>query len=127
MCRVEFDPWPSELVLLAKSSAGKWHERMRQPVEMPEFEAEALARPETLVHPVDLGRDTRAGGLATSGRRSEGTLAVAAVSRSRDLEGLKLKTWFASAACQGNAVRTFPGERPPRGNASAAACPPRDV
>ena len=56
MTRISLEADPAEVVLLAKSSPdGEFRELARQAVTLPPFEAEAVARPESVIHPVDLG------------------------------------------------------------------------
>ena len=54
-CQVSFPQGPTELVLEAKSADGKVVDLARQKVDRPAFEAEAIARPERIINPVDLG------------------------------------------------------------------------
>ncbi len=70
-CRVSFDPWPTELVLMAKSR-GVLTELARQPIESAAFEADAAARPERIIHPVDLGTILVPSDWLLLGRRSDG-------------------------------------------------------
>ena len=53
--RVELDRWPAELALLRSSGPDQWQELLRQKVDTLDFEADAVARPDNPVHPVDVG------------------------------------------------------------------------
>lgn len=50
--RKELHAWPDEIVLWPAGSVGKETETFRQKIQPPGFEAEAMARPETTLHPV---------------------------------------------------------------------------
>ncbi len=54
--RVQFDIWPSEVVLLAPAENGRREELTRQSVQVPTLEAEAIARSEVAIAPIDLAR-----------------------------------------------------------------------
>jgi hypothetical protein len=96
--RVTFDTVPAELVLLArKGTEGAYKEVARQAVERTEFEAQAEARPDKVINPVDLGTILvpfdwllLAGG---QGARVD----VAAISRTRDMTAARVTAWFDSA------------------------------
>ena len=93
---VEFDHWPSELVLFRQAGSNQVQELVRQKVDTPEFEAEALARPDDPVHPVDLGTIlVPSDWLLLEGQQS-GTIRFAALCRRPGLSRVLLKAWFAS-------------------------------
>ena len=95
--RVEFDHWPSELVLFRQAGPDQVQELVRQKVDTPEFEAEALARPDDPVHPVDLGTIlVPSDWLLLEGQQS-GTIRFAALCRKPGVSRRLLKAWFASA------------------------------
>ena len=51
-----FEPYPDQVVLLGKCRfQGESEEVARQKVELPAFEAAAVARPDEVINPVDLG------------------------------------------------------------------------
>ena len=54
-CRVSLDRWPTELVLVGRSADGAVKELARQKVEPVPFEADAVAQPDRVINPVDLG------------------------------------------------------------------------
>lgn len=95
---VDFNPFPSEVVLLAKCRyQGEAVEVTRLKVEPPPFEAEAVARPQEWINPVDLGtifvpHDWL---LLRSGQK--GLVQVAALSRAQDLSAAQASVWFESA------------------------------
>ena len=96
-CRASFDPWPTELALFAKSAAGVLIELARQPIEPVLFEAAAIARPDEIIHPVDLGTILVPSDwlLLADGRK--GTIDVAAICRSSDVPNGRVAAWFESA------------------------------
>jgi hypothetical protein len=92
---VTFDSNPTELVLFAKCRfEGKLVKVARISVELPAFEAEAVARPEEWTNPVDLGTILvphdwlllRVGGKAN--------VEIAALSRDRDVADAHAAAWF---------------------------------
>ncbi|MGP0070263.1 MAG: hypothetical protein ACLQGP_42515 [Isosphaeraceae bacterium] len=65
-------------------------------VEIPEIEADAIARPDAVVNPVDLGAILVPSGWLLLGPGQSATLDVAAIDWSRDRPGAALKAWFES-------------------------------
>ena len=53
--RTTFQPWPDELVLLRGVDGGKQSEVARQKVNVPLVHGDAVAVPDKVVNPVDLG------------------------------------------------------------------------
>jgi len=53
--RVTFVTWPNELVLSVTSAEGKVMVLARKTLQPPAFEADAIARPDSVINPVDLG------------------------------------------------------------------------
>ena len=90
---------PTELVLFAQCRfQGEPVEVARQLVQPQAFQADAIARPDELMNPVDLGAIlVPADWLLLRGDQS-GSVEVAAISRDRDLPGAQVLTWFESAA-----------------------------
>jgi len=87
-----------ELVLFSVSkSAARPVELARQAIDLPEFAADAVARPDSVVNPVDLGTILVPSGWLLLGPGQSATLEFAAISRTRDLPKAQLKTWFDSA------------------------------
>ena len=62
-------------------------ELARQAIHLPEFEADAIARPDTIINPVDLGTILVPAGWLLLGPGQTATLEIAAISRTRDLPG----------------------------------------
>ena len=95
---VEFPVWPKEMALLAKSSAdGKEHRVATQMVEVPALEADAVARPEQEVNPVDLGTIlVPQNWLLLSGGQAA-DVEVAALSPSGGLTDATAAAWFESS------------------------------
>jgi hypothetical protein len=91
----EFTSFPDQVALFARCRFdGKLDELTRQSVSWPEFEAEATAKPDRLINPVDLGTILvphdwllLAGGQTT-------LLTTAAISHGRDIPNARLRAWF---------------------------------
>lgn len=95
--RVSIEDDADELILSVPSRDGaKPVELARMPIEIPEFEADAIARPDDVVNPVDLGTILVPSGCLLLGPRHSATLDVAAISRRRDMPRAELKAWFES-------------------------------
>jgi hypothetical protein len=95
--RVSIEGLADELILTAPPRAGaRPVELARIPVEVPEFEADAIARPDDVVNPVDLGTILVPSGWLLLGPGQSATLHVAAISRRRDLPLAELKSWYES-------------------------------
>lgn len=96
--RVILDDWPSQVSLLVKRSPQSAPvEIARAEVQPPLFEAEAIARPDVLVNPVDLGTVLVPHGwlLLARGRRAE--IEVAALNRANDVVKARVAAWLESA------------------------------
>jgi hypothetical protein len=96
-CRVSFDPWPTELALFAKSAEGAAVELARKTVVRVPFEAAAAARPDRVIHPVDLGTVLVPNDWLLLAHGQKGTVDVAAICRSGDVPSGRVTAWFASA------------------------------
>ena len=85
--RVTLDDWPSEVALLSQVAGQPPTEVARARVEPPAFEAEAVARPDVVIHPVDLGTILPPADwlLLAGGQPAE--VEVAALSRHADVAG----------------------------------------
>jgi hypothetical protein len=87
-----------ELVLSAKTEGtSKPTALARQGIALPEFEADAVATPDRLVNPVDLGTILVPAGWLLLGLGQTATLEVAAISRTRDLPNSRVQASFNSA------------------------------
>ena len=95
--RVALKGYPDELALsmLAKA-AEKPVELARQSIHVAELEADAIATPDSLVNPVDLGTILAPSGWLLLGPDQRASLGFAAISRTRDLPRAQLKSWFKS-------------------------------
>ena len=82
--RVGFEGYIDTLALTA-TNGGKAIDILKHPVHPPEFEADAEARPDQVVHPVDLGTVLVPSGWLLLGPGQSTTLDVAALSRTEDL------------------------------------------
>ncbi len=100
--RLELPASADELLLWWFAAAGG--ERvpvLRQEVKVPEFEADAIARPDRVVNPVDLGTILVPTGWLLLGPGQSATVEVAAISRVRDLPRARLTAHYASARAPG--------------------------
>jgi hypothetical protein len=87
-----------ELVISATTEkTSKQAELVRQRIALPEFEADAVAIPDRLVNPVDLGTILVPAGWLLLGPGQTATLEVAAISRTRDLPNSRVQASFNSA------------------------------
>ncbi len=86
---------PDELVLVDVRSPTPL---ATQSVTLPAFEAEAVARTDEVVNPVDLGAILVPAGWLLLGPGQKGTVEVAALSRGRALPDARLRMGYASAA-----------------------------
>ena len=97
VARVSCETDADELALLAASgSSGSRTELARKAIDRAAFEAEAIARPDRVVNPVDLGAILVPTGWLLLGPGQSGLLDVAALSRGRDVPAGRLRAWFAS-------------------------------
>ncbi|HVZ64561.1 MAG TPA: hypothetical protein VG936_08315 [Lacunisphaera sp.] len=93
------------------SGPGPGTEILRQAVVIPELEAEAVARPDRLINPVDLGAVlVPENWLLLEGGQAS-ILEVAALSRSKALPGARLKAWFGSGVARDVAFPLRAGRR----------------
>jgi hypothetical protein len=103
--RVTLDDWPTEVALVVKSDAqAQPVEVARAEVKPASFEAEAAARPERGIHPVDLGTIMVPADwlLLSGGQKAE--VEVAALSRGQDLPGASIIARYESSP--GESART---------------------
>lgn len=101
VARATFEGDPDELVLSAERGPAKEAvELARQAVRRAGFEAEAVARPDRVVNPVDLGTILVPNGWLLLGTGQSATVDVAALSRSRNEPGAKIRAWFESSPDQ---------------------------
>jgi hypothetical protein len=95
--KVEFDVWPSEVVLLAKSlTDGKEHRVATQTVIVPGLEAEAVAWPVKEVNPVDLGTVFVPNSWLLLSGGQAAAVEVAALNHGKDLTDATVTAWFGS-------------------------------
>jgi hypothetical protein len=96
--KVTFTQAFDELVLFGKCRfEGAPAEVARQKVTLPELEAEAVARPDKLINPVDLGAILVPYDWLLLAGGQKGSLEVAAVSFRRDQRKAQVSAWFESA------------------------------
>ena len=89
--RVVVDASADELIVLEGAVAA---EVARQAVTIAEVEAEAIARPDRPVNPVDLGTILVPSGWLLLGPGQGGRLDLAAISRTRDRPASRVEAWF---------------------------------
>lgn len=97
--RANFDAYPDELVLFAKCRfKGEPVELARQAIQPPEFEAEAIARPDRVINPVDLGAILVPADWLLLAASQRASVDVAAINRTDDIASAQVTAWFESAA-----------------------------
>ena len=85
-----------EVVLLDATRGAAPVELAREKVAVPALEADAVARAEPIVNPVDLGTILVPSGWLLLGPGQSATLDVAAISRDRDRPDVRLAAWYDS-------------------------------
>jgi len=97
--RARFAVYLEELVLFAKCRfQGEEVEVGRTKLPPAGFEAEAIARPETAINPVDLGTVLVPNDWLLLSAVQNGSVELAAISRAGDVPAARASVWFASAA-----------------------------
>jgi hypothetical protein len=130
--RVTLDRASDEVVLsMDRKPPEKPVELARQAIHLPELEAEAVARPDVLINPVDLGTILVPSGWLLLGPGQSAKLEAAAISRTQSWPHARLSARFESTAGAGSSV-LFPLEIGARATAvvpvpSAPAGRDRDV
>ncbi len=94
--RVAFEHWPEEITLLRRAANGHV-EVARRKVKLPLVEADALAAPDSVINPVDLGAVLVPADYLLLAAGQSGRVDVAAISRVRDFPNALIEVWFASA------------------------------
>lgn len=96
--KARFAIYPDELVLLAKCRfEGEEVEVARTKLPPARFEAEAIATPDTVINPVDLGTVLVPNDWLLLSAAQKGNLELAAVSRAGHVPAARASAWFASA------------------------------
>ena len=99
--RTSLEAWPAEVALLVKSTTGgPFVELARQKVAWPVFEADAVAQPDRIINPVDLGTILVPADWLLLAGGQKANVAVAAISRSGDFSAGRVTTWYESAPQQ---------------------------
>ena len=97
MTRIPLEAESAEVVLLARSSPdGEFRELARQAVTLPPFEAESVARPESIIHPVDLGTILVPHDWLLLAGGQKATVEVAALNRGADVPKARASAWYES-------------------------------
>jgi len=92
---VQFKSLPEGVALYARCRGdGRIEEINRQSVSWPEIEAEAMARPDRQVNPVDLGTILVPNDWLLISGGQTAVIDVAAISRMRDVPNGRLRVWF---------------------------------
>ncbi len=92
---VAFTSYPDQVALFARCRFdGRLDELARQPVTWPEFEAEATARPDRLINPVDLGAILVPHDWLLLAGGQTALVKAAVISRSREFPNARLRAWF---------------------------------
>jgi hypothetical protein len=84
------------VVLYPRTDGAKPIELARVAIRLPEFEADATARPDAVVNPVDLGAILVPSGWLLLGLGQSATVQIAAISRARDIPAAAAKAYFQS-------------------------------
>lgn len=93
-----FQTYPDELVLSAKCRfQGEETELLRYPVKLPDFEADASARPDMQINPVDLGTILVPSDWLLLKAGQKAIVKVAAISYQRSITNGKLSAYFESS------------------------------
>ena len=103
--RASFSRYFDEVALFAKCRfQGEGVELVRQKVTPPDFQAEAVARPDKVINPVDLGAIlVPLDWLLLSGGQ-KGNVELAAISRNADIPDAKAQAWLESSASNKSSV-----------------------
>lgn len=95
---IEIGEFADEVFLIREDgSGGTPVELTRQPIRSSAIVPEAIARPDTVVNPVDLGAILVPNGWLLLGPGQSSLLRIAAISRDRDKASAVVRAWFASA------------------------------
>ena len=97
LARSTIEPSADELVVLVtRDAVAKPVEVARQTVAIPEVEAEAVAKADRLINPIDLGTVLVPSGWLLLGPGQGGSIDLAAISRTRDRE-MEVIAWYESS------------------------------
>lgn len=95
--QASFDGYPDEAVLFARCRfEGETREVARKRFEVPGLEAEAVAKPEQVVNPVDLGAILVPHDWLLLAGGQKARVEVAAIDHTAGLRGAKLSVWYES-------------------------------
>ena len=96
--KAKFTVYPDELVLFAKCRfQGEEAEVGRTKLPPAQFEAEAIAKPDVVVNPVDLGTVLVPNDWLLLSASQKASLDLAVISRAGDVPAARASVWFASA------------------------------
>ena len=94
--RVTLATWPTELVLSASAVDGKAVTLARKTIQPVGFEADALAQPDTLINPIDLGTVLAPNDWLLLGSDQKASVRIAAICRTNHIIGSRVRAWFES-------------------------------
>lgn len=94
--RRQLKAWPDEVVFRPAGSSLREEEVTRARVVPPAFEADAIARPDQIVNPIDLGTVLFPENRLLLGPGQNAAVEVAAICRDRDIIKGRVSVWFES-------------------------------
>jgi hypothetical protein len=94
--RVTLATWPTELVLSASDPDGKAVALARNAIQPVGFEADAIAQPDTLINPIDLGTVLIPNDWLLLGSGQRASVGIAAICRTNHMIGSRARAWFES-------------------------------
>lgn len=91
----ELTSFPDEVALFARCRfEGRMVELARQPAKRPDFEADAIARPDHLINPVDLGTILVPHDWLLLAGGQKAVVSAAAISHGSDFPNARIRIWF---------------------------------
>ncbi len=94
--RAEFNPWPTQLVLQAIPAEGTPVELASKDVDRPQWEADAVACPDKVINPIDLGAILVPSDWLLLSQAQTGSIRGALLSHG-DVKAAQVTAWFQSA------------------------------
>ena len=85
-----------EIALLKRNNKGEWIELARKKPTLPDFECEASARPEKIIHPIDMGVIMVPANRLLLAGGQKAFVDIALISRTRRYGSLEIQAWYAS-------------------------------
>jgi len=97
--RVTLEHWPEEIALF-RGTENSSEEVARRKITLPPLEADAVAKPDSVFNPIDLGTVLVPADQLLLAGGQRGYVDVAAISRAQDFPVIRVEVWFASAPGQ---------------------------